>query len=75
MPNPNPSPNQELREAATLRRNEVKALFEINCSSDIRFPLLNDKAKAKSKTNCAKIKTHAQKAHLLLQLRAAGVPG
>ena len=36
--------SEELREAATLRRNEVKALFEVNCSSDIRFPLLNDKA-------------------------------
>ena len=66
--------SEELRDAATLRRTEVKALFEVNCSSDIRFPLLNDKAKAKSKSNCAKIKTHAQKASLLLQLRAAGVP-
>ena len=60
--------SDELKEAATLRRDEVKALYEVNCSSHVRFPLLNDKKKP------SKIKTSAQKASLLLQLRAAGVP-
>ena len=30
--------SDELKEAATLRRDEVKALCEVNCSSHVRFP-------------------------------------
>ena len=48
-------------------QNEKKALFTINSSSAIRFPIKEGK-------KLSKIKTAASKASLLLQLRAGGHP-
>lgn len=55
----------EFREPLYLRHNEKKALFTVNSSNDIRFPIMDGKKRSK-------VKTAAMKASLLLQLRAGG---
>lgn len=74
----------ELRDAASLRRTEVKQLFELNQAGVVRFPLLDEPAAGRGgggggggsgagkQPKRLRIKTSAQKAALLLQLRAAG---
>tara|TARA_B110001452_G_scaffold247393_1_gene233407 strand:+ start:451 stop:1389 length:939 start_codon:yes stop_codon:yes gene_type:complete len=63
----------ELQDAATLRRTEVKQLYEVNQAGVVRFPLLEEPAAgSKAAPKRLRIKTSAQKAALLLQLRASG---
>ena len=50
-----------------LRHTEKKAMFAINQSEQVRFPIMEGKKRSK-------IKTAAMKASLLIQLRAGGHP-
>ena len=60
----------EFSSSLHLRHNEKKALFAINSSKTLRFPIYEKEGSTKR----AKIKTAANKVALLLQLRAAGHP-
>ena len=57
----------EFREPLYLRHAEKRALFAINASPSVRYPLMDGKKPSK-------VKTAAMKASLLLQLRARGPP-